>query len=417
MARRGEAVSRQSPTPTGGQEGSDLRTVAGQIEGLLDDDGHFNPDGQKSRGHPDYDESSDPRTARETDRDERGRFRKKAAPTPEAGEQDTGQETDLEAEDDQLAAGDVRQEDTEDTDTGDAPDEQAASADEEAEQVDAETGTINTLAELADALEVPIEELQGNLTHTFRAAGEDVTVNLQELVAGYQKDADYRRQTTALAEQRRTQEAEYSNRIQQFEQQHVITAGMMQAMENMLQNEFNSEDLNKLRQTDPAEWAARREEIGQRWQNLQQARTSAAQQYDNFRLQEQQALRARESKALTEKLPDFGDDQKQLARKTMSSLGFADNEILEIFDHRLVVGALELAGLRAEVEQLRAEKANAKDVVKRVKKDIPRLQKPGRGKIKSRGTIRRDSVKRLRQRAAKSGTVDDAAKVIESMMR
>ena len=269
--------------------------------------------------------------------------------------------------------------------------------------------------ELADALEVPIEELQGNLTHTFRAAGEDVTVNLKELVAGYQKDADYRRQTTQLAEQRRAQEAEHSNRMQQFEQQHVLAAGMMTAMENMLQNEFNSPNLEALRKSDPAEWAAQREEIGQRWNQLQQARTNAAQQYDNFRLQEQQALRARESKALKEKIPDFGDDQTQVARKTISSLGFADNEISEIFDHRLVVGALELASLRAEVEQLRAEKANAKDAVRRVKKDIPKLQKPGRGRIKSRGTIRRDSVERLRKRAAKSGSVKDAAKVIETM--
>ncbi len=418
MPRRGESVARQSPTPTTGAEGSDLRSIANKIEGLLDDDGHYNPNPEQlSRGHPDYDESQDPRTKQETgdevDRDERGRFRKKAAQAPEPGDDDDTDDADLAAGDDQPAAGDDQQDDT---DVGDTSEDQAASADD-AEQDDTDTGAINTLAELADALEMPIEDLQANLTHSFRAAGEDVTVNLGELVAGYQKDADYRRQTSELAEQRRQAEQDYDNRMRQFEQQHVLTAGMMTSMEQMLQNEFNSDDLAKLRQTDPAEWSARREEIGQRWNQLQQARNNAAQQYDTFYTQQQKELREREVKSLIERMPDFGDEHKQTARKAMGSLGYNDQEISNIFDHRLVLGALELASLRQEVEQLRAEKANAKQAVKRVKKTIPKLQKPGRGKIKGRGAITRDNVEKLRRRAAKTGTVEDAAKVIETMFQ
>ena len=400
-------VNRQSPTPTTGEEGSDLRSVANRIEGLLDADGHFNPNPEQlSRGHPDYVEAEDPRAQ---NRDERGRF-KKTQQKEETGDEVTG-EDDLQAEEDQ-DVGDVQDTDTE----GDTEDEQAASADE-AEQEEAETGTINTLAELAEALEMPIEDLQANLTHRFRAAGEEVEVNLGELVAGYQKDADYRRQTSELAETRRKVEMDYSAKMQEFEQQNVYTAHMMNIMEKMLGDELNSEKLTVLRNSDPAEWAAQREEIGRRIGAIQQARQSAAQQYEKFRFDSLSALRERENTALLQRLPDFGADHKQLARSTLDSLGFAEQEISDIFDHRLIVGALELAALRAEVKQLREEKSKAKDAVKRVKKEVPKLQRPGKQRLKGRGQINRDNVSRLRKRAAKSGTVEDAAAVIETMMR
>ncbi len=399
-------VNRQSPTPTGGEEGSDLRSVANKIEGLLDDDGHFNPNPEQlSRGHPDYKEEEDPRTGGEQTRDARGRFQKE-----ETGDEVT--DDDLQAEEDQ-STGNVQDTDTE----GDTEDEQAASADQEAEQEDTETGAINTLTELAEALEIPFEDLQANLTHKFRAAGEEVEVNLGELVAGYQKDADYRRQTSELAEARRKVEMDYTTKMQEFEQQNVYTAHMMNIMEKMFAEDLNSEKLAVLRTSDPAEWAARREEIGQRLGAIQQARQSAAQQYDKFRFDSLTALRERENKELLRRIPEFGTDHKQLAKKTLDSLGFAEQEIHDIFDHRLVLGALELASLRAEVAQLREEKAKAKDTVKRVKKTIPKFQKPGKQKLKGRGQVRKENVSRLRKRAAKSGTVQDAAAVIETMMR
>ena len=398
-----------------------VRDAATRIEGLLDDQGHYNPNPEQlSRDHPDYDPESDSRTSRESgqDRDERGRFKPKDQAAAEATEENEDLD---EAIDEIEAAGEDSTEDTEqsadDASASDTDEDQTASAVDEADATDdAETGEIQTLAQLAEALDVSLDEMQAGLTHTFTANGEEQTVTLQELVAGYQKDADYRRQTGALAEARRQAEQIYQHQMQQFEHAHVQTAQAYNVLEQMLQAELNDPAMTQLRDSNPGEWTARREEVGSRIAHLQNARQQAAQQYAQFQHNQRAQLKARETQFLTEKLPDFGAGHVQIARGAMESLGYTQPEIVEIFDHRLVLGALELAALRSEVAELRGEKDKAKDAVKRIKKEVPKLQKPGKRQMKSKKGIKRDNVARLKQRAAKSGTVGDAAKVIETMM-
>jgi hypothetical protein len=403
-----QEVSRQNPAPTSGPEGSDLRSVANTIEGLLDDDGQFNPTpGQLSRGHPDYNPDTDPRN-KPGDRDDRGRFKPKAT-------EDQGDEPAPEPAEEDQPTGDDQTEDAE-TEPGDTDEDQTTPAVEDAETEPAETDAIQTLEQLASALEVPLSELKSEITHSFRAADEDVTVTLAELEAGYQKDADYRRNTGKLAEDRRRAEQDYKLNMQQFEQQHSFLAQGMGVTEQLLAQELNDPRLASLRESDPAEWTARREEIGQRVGALRQARQQAAQQYDQFRNQQRGELKQREETALKERMPDFNTTHVQLARQAMGSLGYGNEEISEIFDHRLVMGALELAALRSEVQTLRAEKSKARDTVKRVKKDVPKLTKPGKQQLRGTKGIKRDNVSRLKERAKKSGSVDDAARVIEQMI-
>jgi len=399
-----------SPTPSAGGEGSDLRSVAGQIEGLLDDEGHFNPDPEQlSRGHPDYDESADSRVR---DRDERGRFRKQET----RDEQETSDDSQSEDEDADVS-GDTAAADDADTDedAGDTADDDAASADDEAETSEADTDGIGTLEDLAAALEVPLDELQEQLTHTFKAADEEVTVTLSELVKGYQKDADYRRSTAKLAEERRKVEADFNERMQKYEQQMQLLQQQFNTAEQIVLADANSPDLAALRDTDPAEWAARREEIGDKVAAIRQAQAQTAAAYEQYRTEALQQLKETEMAALTQAIPDWNDDTRQQALETMKSLGYSEQEIGNIYDHRSVAAAVELANLRKEVAELRKLKERAADTVKRVKKTIPKLQKPG--KQKTRGVnVKRDTLARLKAQAQKSGNVRDAAKVIEQLI-
>lgn len=393
----------QAATTSTGPEGSDIRSVAGQIEGLLDDDGHYNPDGgQPSRAHPDYVEADDDR-AQTPGRDDRGRFRREAAAEDDAeGEQP-------EVEDD--ARGDER---TEDTTEGDTDDALAATADDEPDTGDEDTATLETVEQLAEQLEVPLDDLKGNLQFTFKAAGEDVTVTLAELEKGYQKDADYRRLTAQHSEAVRAAESDYSQRMQQYTEQNVLLAGAMQQAEQLVGQELHDPRLAELRVTDPAEWTARREEIGQRLTALQNSRQHAAANFEQFRIGQLEALRTREMTRLTEALPDWSPEVRTKAGEAMQTLGYSEKEIGELFDHRMIVGAVELADLRAEVEQLRAEKAEARKSVKRVRKEVPKITKPG----KPAGGVRvqRGKLEGLRKKAAKSGRVEDAAAVIEQLL-
>lgn len=407
MVRGAQAADGQSPTPSTGEEGTDLRSVARNIEGLLDDDGHFNPGNTPSRAHPDYDESADPR-AQSPDRDERGRFKAATDDAP-AGET---------AEDDEIEDLSAATGDDSDADAGDASDtdeDLAASADD-AKDDETDTGTIETVAELAEALETSPDELFESLSHTFNAAGEEVTVTLTELIKGYQKDADYRRSTAKLAQDRAETEQQFQQRHQLYEQQNHLLAQTLNASEQMLAAELDDPRLAALRESDPAEWTARRDEIGQRLNGLRNYRMQAAQAYDQHTTELRTQLRQREESALLEALPDFGSEHKAKAKGLLSEMGYQPHEISEIVDHRLIVGVLELADAREELAELRQLKQQAEQTTKRVKKEIPKLTRPGKQRRKAPAGLRRDNIAKLRKRAAQSGKVEDAAKVIEQLL-
>jgi len=413
------APAGQSPTPSNGnQEGTDIQSAAASIEGLLSEggDGSLNiGNGQLSRAHPDYDH--DKPHDQQSGRDLKGRFKSKTAKS----EQDHGipaddsGEADHSANDDQIADGDVEDDDT---DTGDTDDQLANSADQQADSDPSETDdSIQTVAQLAEALEVPIEELQANLTTTFNAAGEEVTVTLTELQSGYQKDADYRRQTGKLADDRRTAEVDYSQRMEAYDGQNRFLANHLNAAEQHFTAQLEDSGLATLRVSDPAEWTARREEIGINLNQIRQARDQATQQYGAFQAQQLLDLKGRELASLKGAIPDFkAEVHGEQARNIMSTLGYTPQETSKIFDHRLVMAAIELGGLRTEVETLRAEKAKAVNTVKRVTKQVPKLQKPGKQTAASGKRITRSNVAQLKAKAKKSGNLQDAAAVIENFI-
>lgn len=418
MARRGAAAAPDAggqQTTAGG--GTDLRQHAQAIEGLLDDSGQFNPNpDQLSRGHPDYDPDNDPRT-RAPDRDDKGRFKKSGAAASDddepTGYDDIDNEEDPDFDD---APDDLDSDDPDgiaaDADS-DAPD---SDSDGEAPDDDGDAGeTINTIGELAEALEMSLEDVLGSFTHSFKAAGEDVAPTLAELVQGFQLGADYRSDKGKLGEERRAFETEAQTRRQVFEEQSHNLATQMQLTEQFLINQLNDPRLASLRESDPAEWTARREEIGQHLGAIQQARQQAAVNYQTFTQNQMQEMKDREMQALQTARPDWGENDRLEARTTMESLGFSGEEIGQIFDHRLILGALEMSTLRAENKALKEQIAKAKDTAKRVTKEVPKMQKPG--KQRQAGQQRGgDNVQRLRRRLAKSGKTEDAAAVIESMM-
>jgi len=400
--------ARQSHPPVAGTDGSSVRDATAQIEGLLDNDGHYNPNPDTlSRGHPDYVEGGDNRAP---DRDTKGRFRKK----------ESGSESEELALADQGSEQDENTREGSDTDTSDTGDtdnlDERLSADEDAESNDADTESIETLDGLASALEVPIAELKEQITHTFKAADGEVTVTLAEMEKGYQKDADYRRQTGKLAETKRAVEADYRARVQNFEAQSHIANQNFTFAEQAITSELNDPRLMQLRESDPAEWTARREEISNRLHAVRNAKQQAAVNYNNVKSQHLAGLVQREQEALNARIPDWSDGHRDIAKSTLTSMGFDAGEIDQVYDHRLIMGVLEVAALRNEVKSLREMQSKAKDSVKRVKKDVPKLQKPGKQRAKSGARVKKDTLSRLRGKARDSGSVGDAAKVIEHLL-
>jgi len=263
--------------------------------------------------------------------------------------------------------------------------------------------------ELDDSEEV--EEL-----YAVTVNGEEYEVSLDELVKGYSRQSDYTRKTQEISEQRKEME-ELQNRynseilqIQNERQQYID--GLQQAMQSSLTalDEFANIDWEHLRQTDPISFVTKKDEFRDAQQKIQQTQyeqqLAAQKQQEELERFKQEALIS-ERKALVEKLPEWGDPEKQssLAAELKSyagEQGFTQEELASLIDHRSLI-VLRKAMLY--------DKANSSDVVKKKLKNKPKVVRAGSGKGKqdTDKSKRTASMKRLRQ----TGRPEDAASLFE----
>lgn len=315
---------------------------------------------------------------------------------------------------------DVRQD--QDTDDGDTDDEsegveseETATGKEDQAGTDDEVGdTIETLAALAEASEMELDELLGALKHTFQAAGGEVTATLQDLVAGYQLKADYDRDKTALGEARRNFEAEQQSRVQEYQQHANVLANQFNLVERFLMDKLQDPRLARLRDSDQAEYLLQVREIEGQVNQLRAVRQQNAQEYDAFMEHQRSEFMASEGAKLRQDVTDWGEDKLRASVDTIKSLGFSDDEVVQVVDSRLIKGALELAQLRTENASLKARIEKGEKAAGKVKREVPKGIKPGKTR-RGRGPDK-NSASRLRRRLAQTNDVKDAAKLIEQLI-
>jgi len=128
------------------------------------------------------------------------------------------------------------------------------------------------------------------------------------------------------------------------------------------------------------------------------------------RAQEMQAHLASQQEALIQAVPEWKDSKKAQAEKALlvefgKKIGFSDEELKNVYDHRAVI-ALRKAAL---YDQMMSKRGQIKPVVN----NGPRTAKPsaaGRVSTTTEST-------RAKQRLAKSGRVNDAASAIELLLK
>lgn len=399
-----KAAQQQQAAPTGNgapassrpsePEGAmNTRQAASALEDLLTDDGH-SPDHGSSRRDQD-----DPENSHRDDED-----------TDDDNIVDQIRDTlDDDASDDVDDDSDTSDEDTDDDD-----------ADDDSDDSDTDDDTIQTFDELAEALEMDTDELKA-LKLSFKAAGENVTLPIEEIVAGYQKDSDYRRQTAELAEERREFQATARQQTESFVQESTVLAQVMGNIEASITQSLNSPEMQALRASDPGEWTARQTEAEKRLNGLRNFSAQAAQQYQKFTTDAQKAFLQEQGRRLNAD-PDVdwnAETMKEVSEGIMS-FGFEEKELPNIMDARLVKPTLELIALRKEVAELRAQKTKGKAAASKIKTDTPKITvKPG---SKKRGGIKRSDLQKAKdkvRRTAKAGGRENlkaAASAIEQML-
>ena len=258
-----------------------------------------------------------------------------------------------------------------------------------------------------DSDEVEVEERK---TYRVKAGGEEKDVTLEELVTGYQKGDDYTKKSQTLAEQRKAMEVE-AKAIQ--EAQHLreeYQARLGQVSQILQQNETDYSDLEQLKENDPIAYAvkvAEKTENTKKMQVIQQEQARLAQESNQYRANQQAQFVAEQSKMLTEKVKEFSDPKKaeQIKNDIRSfgkSVGFSDQELSQVYDHRHVMI------LQKAMEYDKLQKANPG--VNKKLKSAPKMAS------KTKKVANTDVYTKQKKRLKSSGSIEDATSVFTNFI-
>jgi hypothetical protein len=288
------------------------------------------------------------------------------------------------------------------------PESQSESNDSEAESEHIE-------AQAEDESEVEQDEGEDEqeepTTYRVKAAGEERDVTLDELIKSYQLGTDYTKKSQAVAEERKVVEAE-RQRIEEAKYLRDQYAERLQVIEQMLNQQPETENLDYLKETDPIGYAVKVAELSQREKQLAQVRAEQARIADQQQREQQEQLGQvvqAESRKLAEVIPEYADPQKgETLRRELREFGikagFSDQELANVYDSRAVLTLYKAM----QYDKLQSAKPG---ITKKVN-EAPKVMKSGVSQPRDSS----DEMKKLKARAKQTGRVADAARAFERFL-
>lgn len=262
----------------------------------------------------------------------------------------------------------------------------------------------------------PPTDLKPDTKVKVKVDGQELEVTLQELQSGYSRTQDYTRKTQELSNQRKALEQEQQT-IQAQKQQWSSYLSSMESALKTVMGDRTPEQWAELERRDRISYLEERH----KHQKLQE-RLSAVQQEQQRTAQEQQqqyqaqlkAVAEQEKDRLFEKLPawrdtpDAASKDRQLMLDYGAKVGFSQQEIDSMIDHRAVLVLRDAA--RYAALQARRDAGASKVRTKGSSKPL----KPG-NPSKSRNS-KASKLQKSSQRLAKSNSVDAAADYFGSIL-
>ena len=212
---------------------------------------------------------------------------------------------------------------------------------EEVEEAPAEEETIDeidTEFEEVSEEEAPEESAlkeQETDLHQVIVNGEKIDVDLDELKAGNQKDADYRRKTEELALSKRELKSEEDRLKNQYSTKLDDLNSLVLTLNAEINNDMSSKELDQLWEEDPTEAAKLDRKIRRRKETI----TSAQRKLREHQTSQFQDLVSKEKQRIALKYPELYDPVKGHTLRTnmtnyLLGKGFNQNEISSIYDSR-----------------------------------------------------------------------------------
>jgi len=278
----------------------------------------------------------------------------------------------------------------------DIDDEIAAELDEYEEESDEEQTNVE-------------EEIEQPLTFTVKVDGQDIEVTQEELINGYSRQQDYTRKTQELSQQRKTIEQQQA----ELAQRDAIYSQLLPKMEAQLKGELaNEPDWNRLYEDDPVGYVREKQLWDEKKEKAQAIQAEQQRlQEEAFAEQQKQIQQQVEfgQQRLLELIPEWQNPEVAAKEKAairdyaINTLEYTQQEVDSVYDYRALLG-LRKAWLNDKI---------AETVKKKPTQKAPaRVARPGT--VTKKKTI--TPVRKAKQRLAKSGKVQDAAKVFEQLI-
>jgi hypothetical protein len=258
--------------------------------------------------------------------------------------------------------------------------------------------------------QVEEEESEQPQLYTIKVDGEEQEVTLEELQNGYSRQRDYTRKTQELAQQRKAIEAKY----QEVSQKDAIYSQLLPKMEATLKGELENEpDWNALYEADPIAYVREKDIWNEKKQKLQAVQAESQRLQQESQVAQQQKLQQflqYGNQQLLEQIPEWQDNEVASKEKMairdygVNVLGYTPQEMDSVYDYRVLLG-LRNAWLQHKTQQ-------ATKVKPTEKKAAARTARPGTSNVPKSTT----PVKKARQKLAKTGKVQDAAKLFEQLL-
>ena len=258
-----------------------------------------------------------------------------------------------------------------------------------------------------DEEQIDTQEKLEDSTYKVKVAGQELDVTLDELRNGYSRDADYRQKTEELSNQRKQFQSESEKQKLDYSQKLNELNQRLSNAQQDLNAEINSADLDRMYDEDPTEAARVERKLKKKQdalnQSLQQAQAEQKEQFSSF-LQDQQ-------RKLVSKMPEFSDPAKASNLKanmksTLNNYGFNDQEVAQVYDHRIVM----LVNDAMKYRSMQNSKPNLAKKISKPSKVFSSGVKQGKTELNQKA--RKEKFSRLR----KSGSTKDATSIFLDMI-
>ena len=266
------------------------------------------------------------------------------------------------------------------------PDEDQSGEHEEAGTQESDEGqegdgdTIQSLSDLIASQEWDPEWVDA-LEVDVKVDGKPAKATMSDLVRSYQigQAAEHRLEEAKSKAKSIIEDA--AARSKGLEGQYEVVAKLIEGAEALIDQDVKGIDWNKLREDDPAEYAAKKQEVADRREAVNKLKQEAgdswrknAETMTAERQEQINQLRQVEGEKLLTAIPEWKNEDVAKAEKAATinralELGFTQEDVANALDHRFIVAIRDSALFR----QNQAKSATAKKKVVKA----PKVMRPG----------------------------------------